>query len=134
MSSLIHCALEIRSLSTLKEVLDAMGLQYIEKVGENTITSRGYRGATSDADIVIQSSELRKINAGRYGDMGFKYNKKTETYDATMDSADRRVGDEITRRYAIQTIKNCARDNYRDFEVLEGDITNNREDILIYVS
>ena len=116
MSSYITCKLEIKDLAMIKKVLDAMGLSY----EEGNLKARGYGSTSRDVDLLVTQSSLRKINAGTYGDMGFKYNDETKTYDVVIDHMDKRVVNTINQLYAVETIKNFATVNRKSYTVVSG--------------
>lgn len=121
MSSYIECKLEIKNLDMLKRILENMGLAYEEAQAGRTIESRGYGGVTKQVDLVVRSDELRKVHAGTYGDIGFKLNKTTGTYDVVLDSVDKRFATEIGTTYAVETIKDFAMQNRKSYEVVSQD-------------
>jgi len=116
----------------LKKVLDIMGLSY----QEGNLIAKGYGKATKNVEILIPQHELRKVKAGTYGDMGFMYNKETETYDVVVDDYDRRLVDTFIQLYAVETIKNFATSNRKEYQVVSGmeKINSHKEIILdVYV-
>ena len=117
MSSWIPCKLEIKNLEMLKKVLDMMHLTYQENTVNEQLIARGYGNASSKVDLLVPQSELRKIQAGSYGDMGFVYNKNTETYDVMLDSVDRRVANTMNQIYAVESIKDFAIANKRSYTI-----------------
>ena len=130
MSSYITCKLEIKSLGMLKQVLDNMGLSY----EEGNLTARGYGRASRDVQLLVTKKELNKIDAGAYGDMGFQYNKTTETYDVVLDDVDKRLANKINQLYAVETIKNFATANRKSYTVVSGSVEANQEVILdVYI-
>lgn len=120
MSSYITCQLEIKNIDTLKQVLDIIGVKY----QEGNLEAKGYGNAKSKVDLLIPQNELRKINAGRYGDIGFKYNKATETYDIMLDDNDMKVVNNIKRTYALETIKKFATSNRKEYRIVEATSQN----------
>ena len=129
MSSYITCKLEIKNISMIKKVLETMGLAYTE--GE--LKARGYGSKSRDVDLLVKQSELNKIKAGRYGDMGFKYNSETETYDIIIDHMDKKLIDNINQLYAVETIKNFATANMKSYTISGMDNAIGNEEITVEV-
>lgn len=126
MSSYIACKLEIKNIETLKKVLDEMGLVYQDGKTQNIV------GRMKDVEIFVPRSELRKIDAGMYNDMGFRYNDKTENYEVILDSYDQHLSGTINKLYALETLKAFAIENRKSYEIISGvdDIYSSEEIIL----
>lgn len=130
MSSYIKCELKMKSLELIKKTLGILGVTYTEAGVGKTLAAIGYSQAREDVDLLIRKQELQKINGGRYGDMGFKYNSITESYDIIVDDTDRHIVNKINQVYAIETIKSFATVNRKNYEIVSGDVNSNSDVIL----
>ena len=132
MSSYITCKLEIKDLEMIKKVLDTLGLKYT--VGDNLV-AKGYGRVNREADIVVSQGQLKSINAGRYGDLGFKYNQETKAYDMIVDDYDSRLINTVKNLYALESIKEFAEVNRKSYEIVSGSVDdlNADQEIIIDV-
>jgi hypothetical protein len=127
LSSFIKCHFELKNIDLIKKVLDSLEVKYQESTKENQLIGNYYRKLTKDVDLLVPKSELKKIknkHYGAYGDLGFKYNEETGTYDILIDHYDKELSELVNKLYSIEVIKNFATNNRKNYT-----ITSNSEDI-----
>jgi len=129
MSAYIKCKLEIKSVDMLKKVLDVMGLHY----QEGQLIAKGYGSMKKAVDILISKEELKKQGIFSWGDMGFSYNEKTQTYDAVIDESSKEVIGQINQIYAVETIKNFATANRYNYTIIENNGNKMNQNTIIEV-
>lgn len=117
MSSYIVCKLEVKNIDMIKKILTSLDISYIE--GEN-LQALGYGNIRKDVDLLVKKRELKKINPNTYGDMGFKYNKETKSYDMIIDHLDKKIINTVQQLYAVETIKDFAVANRKNYTVVSG--------------
>lgn len=128
MSSFIKCHFELKNINLIKKALDSLGVKYQESTKENQLVGNYYRKLTKDVDLLVTKSELKKIknkSYGTYGDLGFKYNEETETYDILIDHYDKELSELVNKLYSVEVIKNFATNNRKNYT-----ITSNSEDLI----